>query len=311
MNNTKIELGRIVLENPVVASSGCVAHAYELEGYTDIKKVGAFTMKTVTYDPRKGNKPPRVCEVSNGMLTSIGLQNPGIHEYVKEHLPQIKKACRPDQILISIGGNDIDDYVATAEVLAGVLEPSEIAGIEVNGACPNVAHGGGVMSASPEKMYAVVKAVKDVVPFPVIGKMNTNFSVFCEVAQAIEEAKADAVCLVSTPMGMHIDLRSRRPAIGNIKAPVSGPAILPQSVLKTWDVYETISLPIIASGGIYTAEAALEMIMAGATAVGIGSAQFIDPNASVQILEDMIQYCDANKISSFAELVGCAHEKRA
>lgn len=307
MNNTKINLGRVTLENPVIGSSGCVAHAYELESYTDISKIGAFTMKTVTYEPRKGNKPPRICEVSDGMLTSIGLQNPGIEAYIAEHVPEIKKACRPDQIIISVGGNEVEDYVATAKRIEEAFAPGELAAIEVNGACPNVAHGGGVMSASPETMYEVVKAVKEAVSFPVIGKMNTNFGVFCQVAQAIEKAGADAVCLVSTPMGMHIDLRSRKPAIGNGKAPVSGPAILPQAILKTWEVYESVRIPVIASGGIYTAEAAIETMMAGASAVGIGSAQFINPNASVEILEGMIAYCEANQVKNFEELVGCAH----
>lgn len=303
----EITLGRIKLQNPVLGASGCVAHAYELEPFTDLSKVGAFSMKTVTYDPRIGNKPPRICEVEDGMLTSIGLQNPGVDAYIAEHIPEIKKSIRPDQIIISVGGNEVADYVACAKKLADQFGPGELAAIEVNGACPNVAHGGGVMSASPEKMYEVVKAIKDAVPFPVIGKMNTNFSVFCDVAKAIEEAGADAIYLVSTPMGMHIDLRTRRPAIGNVKAPVSGPAILPQAVLKTWEVYEAVNIPIIASGGIYTAEAAIENIMAGATAVGIGSAQFINPNAAVEILEGMVAYCEANHIESFAEITGCAH----
>lgn len=305
----EISLGKIRLQNPVLGASGCVAHAYELEPYTDITKVGAFSMKTVTYDPRLGNKPPRICEVEDGLLTSIGLQNPGIHAYIEEHLPEIRRVCRPDQIIISVGGNDVSDYVATAEKIAETCGVSEITAIEVNGACPNVAHGGGIMSSSPEKMYEVVKAIRDAVPFPVIGKMNTNFPVFCEVAKAVEEAGAEAVYLVSTPMGMHIDLRTRRPLIGNIKAPVSGPAILPQAVLKTWEVYETVKIPIIASGGIYTAEAAMENIMAGASAVGIGSAQFVNPNAAVEILEGMIAFCEANRIGCFDEIVGCAHMK--
>lgn len=303
----EIALGKIHLQNPVLGASGCVAHAYELEPFTDLSRVAAWSIKTVTYDPRLGNKPPRICEVDDGLLTSIGLQNPGIHAYIEEHLPKIKESLRPDQIFISIGGNEVSDYVATAEKIAENCDPSEIAAIEVNGACPNVSCGGGVMSSSPDKMYEVVTAIRKAVPFPVIGKMNTNFPVFCDVAKAIEAAGAEAVYLVSTPMGIHIDLKKRKPFMGNIKAPVSGPAILPQAVLKTWDVYEAVNIPVIASGGIYTAEAAIENIMAGAAAVGIGSAQFVNPNAAVEILDGMISFCEENHISSFEEIIGCAH----
>lgn len=305
--NKEITLGRIKLTNPVLGASGCVAHGYELQDYTDLNKIGAFSMKTVTYEPRPGNPPPRICETASGLLTSIGLQNPGIAQYLKEELPEIKKACRPEQIIISIGGNEIEDYVAVAEKIAGECRPEEIAAIEVNGACPNVAHGGGVMSAAPETMYQVIEAVKKAVPFPIIGKMNTNFEIYGEVAQAIEAAGADAVYLVSTPMGMHIDIRTGKSAIGNKKAPVSGPAILPQAILKTWEVYRKVKIPIIGSGGIYTAEAAIETMMAGAAAVGIGSAQFINPNAAVEILEGMEGYCQSRGIESFSDLVGLAH----
>lgn len=306
--NKEMNLGRIKLANPVLGASGCVAHAFELKPYTDINKIAAFSMKTVTFDERKGNKPPRICEVSNGMMSSIGLQNPGIEYYLKEYMPQIKDACRPDQIIISIGGNDIEDYVATAKRVADTCRVDEIAALEINGACPNVIHGGGVMSASPDAMYKLIKAIKAAVDFPIIAKMNTNFANYCDVAKAIEAAGADVVYLVSTPMGMHIDIKKRKPAIGNIKAPVSGPAILPQAILKTWDIYKVVNIPIIGSGGIYTAEDAIETMMAGASAVGIGSAQFINPNAAVEILDGMVRFCENNHIGSFSELVGCAHK---
>lgn len=305
--NKEIMLGKIKLANPVLGASGCVAHGYELKPYTDIGKIGAFSMKTVTYEPRPGNPPPRICETASGMLTSIGLQNPGIEQYRKEYLPEIRKVCRPEQIIISIGGNEIEDYVAVAEKIAEVCRPGEIAAIEVNGACPNVKHGGGVMSAAPETMYQVIQAVKKAVPFPIIGKMNTNFDIYTEVAQAIEAAGAEAVYLVSTPMGMHIDINTGKSGIGNGKAPVSGPAILPQAILKTWEVYRKVKIPIIGSGGIYTAEAAVETMMAGASAVGIGSAQFINPNAAVEILEGLEAYCQSKGIERVSDLIGSAH----
>ena len=305
MKSKSVQLGKMKFENPVFGASGCVGHGYEIGDYTDLGTVGAFSMKTVTYDPRKGNPAPRICEVESGMMTSIGLQNPGAEVYIREEWPEIKKALRPDQIIISIGGNDLEDYLETVDLFLHTLKKEEVAAIELNGACPNVKHGGGVMSASPDSMYELVHAVCKRTDVPVIGKMNTNFQNFCEVAAAIEEAGAQAVYLVSTPMGMRIDIRKRKSMIGNGAAPVSGPAIFPQSVLKTWSVFHAVRLPIIASGGIYTAENAIEMMMAGASAVGIGSAQFINPNAMNEILEGMEAFCDENRIETFAELTGC------
>lgn len=305
MKCKSIQLGKATFNNPVFGASGCVGHGYEIEDYTDISAVGALSMKTVTYDPRMGNKPPRVCEVYSGMMTSIGLQNPGARAYIKEHLPKMKAAMRPDQIIISIGGNDIEDYLKTVDLFLETLKPGEIAAIELNGACPNVKHGGGVMSASADTMYTLVSEVRKHTDIPVIGKMNTNFQNFCDVAKGIEAAGADAVYLVSTPMAMRIDIRKRRPMIGNVTAPVNGPAIFAQSVLKTWNVYNVVKIPIIASGGIYSAEDAVEMMMAGASTVGIGSAQFINPNAMNEILDGLIAFCDANGFETFADLTGC------
>lgn len=304
MKCKEIKIGQLKFANPVFGASGCVGHGYELQDYTDISRVGALSMKTVTYDPRIGNKPPRICEVPNGMMTSIGLQNPGAKKYIEEYLPEIKKAMRPDQIIISVGGNDTEDYLRTVDMFLETCTEDDIAAIELNGACPNVKHGGGVMSASADAMYELIKVVKKHTDIPLIGKMNTNFQNFCDVAKGIEAAGAEAVYLVSTPMGLRIDIKRRKPMIGNVVAPVNGPAVFPQSVLKTWNVYKSVNIPVIASGGIYTAEDAVEIMMAGAAAVGIGSAQFINPNAMNEILAGLVQFCDDNGIDSFAELTG-------
>ena len=306
MKCKEIKIGQLKFANPVFGASGCVGHGYELQDYTDISRVGALSMKTVTYDPRIGNKPPRICEVPNGMMTSIGLQNPGAKKYIEEYLPEIKKAMRPDQIIISVGGNDNEDYLRTVDMFLETCTEDDIAAIELNGACPNVKHGGGVMSASADAMYELIKVVKKHTDIPLIGKMNTNFQNFCDVAKGIEAAGAEAVYLVSTPMGLRIDIKRRKPMIGNVVAPVTGPAVFPQSVLKTWNVYKSVNIPVIASGGIYTAEDAVEIMMAGAAAVGIGSAQFINPNAMNEILAGLVQFCDDNGIDSFVELTGSA-----
>lgn len=305
MKCKSVKLGRMEVANPVLGASGCVGHGYEIDSYTELDKIGALSMKTVTYEPRKGNKPPRVCEVPGGMMTSIGLQNPGAKVYIEEHLPKMKAAMRSDQIIISIGGNDLEDYRRTVGLFLEVCRPGEIAAIELNGACPNVKHGGGVMSSSADAMYDLVSMVRKCTDIPVIGKMNTNFQNFCDVAKGIEAAGADAVYLVSTPMGLRIDIKKRKPMIGNVTAPINGSAIFPQSVLKTWNVYNAVKLPIIASGGIYSAEDAIEMMMAGASAVGIGSAQLVNPNAMNEILEGMVAFSNENHVETFAELTGC------
>lgn len=307
MNKLEITLGRIKLSNPVLGASGCVGHGFELEGYTDLSRYGALSMKTVTLEPRAGNRPPRICEVSDGMLSSIGLQNPGMASYIQQYKDKIKTACRPDQIIISIGGNEVEDYVKSAAAIAENFSPDEIAALEVNAACPNVAHGGGAVGSSPGKLQDVLSAVRKAVDFPIIAKINTNEGNFCEVAKAAQHEGADALYIANTPMGMAIDIRRRKPVLGNVKGPVSGPAVLPQGIAKTWDLYKAVSLPIIGSGGIYTWEAAVQYMLAGASAVGIGSAHFVNPNAAVEILDGVEKYMEENHVSDLKEIIGAAH----
>lgn len=309
MNKLETTLGKIKLSNPVLGASGCVGHGFELEEYTDLSRYGALSMKTVTLEPRNGNRPPRICEVGGGMLSSIGLQNPGMDAYIQSYRDKIKTACRPDQIIISIGGNEVDDYVKCAAKIAENFSINEIAALEINAACPNVAHGGGAMGSSPEKIRSVLAAIRAAVDFPMIAKINTNEGNFCEVAKAAEQEGIDALYIANTPMGMSIDIHSKTPALGNVKGPVSGPAVLPQGVAKTWDLYKAVQIPIIGSGGIYTWEAAIQYILAGASAIGIGSAHFINPNAAVEILDGIKNYMEVNKVTELSELIGAAHRQ--
>lgn len=306
MKSLEIQLGRILLRNPVLGASGCTGYGYELAAYTDLSRFGAVSLKTFTTEPRLGNRPQRVAEVASGVLNSIGLQNPGKDIYFAQVMPQVLAALDRDQVIISIGGNTLDDYVAlcreTEDRFGG-----QVAALEINAACPNVIHGAGWFSRDPEAAHNLVKSVRAVVSLPVIVKFNTNYENYLEVASAIEAGGADALYTTNTPLGMKIDWRTRRPMIGNERGPICGPAIRPIGVLRTWDLYQRIKLPIIASGGICTWEDALEYVLAGASAVGIGSAQFANPDAANAVLSGLEAYLSRHDELSWPELIGAAH----
>lgn len=306
MSSLETRLGPALFRNPVFGASGCTGHGFELAGYTDLSRFGAVSLKTVTPAPRAGNRPQRVCEVPSGVLNSIGLQNPGIDAYLDQILPQTLAALDRDQIIVSVGGDTVEDYV---ELCRRVQREAggRIAALELNAACPNVSHGAGFFSRDPGAARELVAAVRAAVKLPLFMKLNTNFPSFVEVARAMEQAGADALYTTNTPLGMKIDWRTGRPALGNVRGPICGPAIRPIGVLRTWDLYEQVSIPIVASGGVRTWEDALEYLMAGAAAVGVGSAQFVHPDAADAIVRGLEQYAGQRGLTSLAEVVGCAH----
>jgi len=308
MINLETNLGRLRLENPVICASGCFGYGYELADYTDLHSLGAITLKTITPEPRNGNPPPRVKEISSGILTSIGLQNPGADFFMKNIMPKVKEACKPNQIIVSIAGNTVEDYANLCATISEKYGKGDIAAIEINAACPNVKLGGGAFCSKPDAMRELLSAVMKVTTLPVIAKINTNYDNTVEIAKVIEESGVDAIATTSTPLGMSIDIKKRKPALGNIKGPISGRAIRPIGVGKVWDIYRAVKIPISPSGGIYTTEDALEYIMAGATAVEIGSAHFINPRASLEILEGLKAFMVENGISDISSLVGVAHK---
>lgn len=307
MSKLEIRLGGAVFSNPVFGASGCMGFGFEMAPYADIRRLGAVALKTVTPKPKSGNPPPRIIETTAGMLSSIGLQNPGIDAFLSEIWPVARDACRPGQLILSIAGDTSSEYLEMVDKAAEKISPGQIAALEVNAACPNVKHGGAAICHIPSEFKTLMRQIKDRSPFPVIGKINTNSGNFCDAARAIEDAGADAVCLTNTPIGMAIDLRTRKPALGNVKGPLTGPAIRPIGIARTWDVYRSVSIPIIAGGGVYSAKDVLEYLLSGATAVDIGSANFADPAASVKILDHLETYLDEQKISSVKELIGAAH----
>ena len=306
MLSLETRLGRAVFRNPVFGASGCTGHGYELAGYTDLSRFGAVSLKTFTPAPRAGNPPERIAEVPAGVLNSIGLQNPGADAFFAQTMPRVLAALERDQIVVSVGGDTIEDYVALCRETEARFG-GRIAALELNAACPNVSHGAGFYSRDPQAARELVQAVREAVVLPVFLKFNTNFPNYLEVAAAVEAAGADALYTTNTPLGMKIDLHRRRPALGNGRGPICGPAIRPIGVLRTWELYEAVRLPIIASGGIRTWEDAVEYLLAGACAVGVGSAQFVQPDAASDILSGLERYAAAEGLECLTPLVGAAH----
>ena len=306
MLSLETRLGRAVFRNPVFGASGCTGHGYELAGYTDLSRFGAVSLKTFTPAPRAGNPPERIAEVPAGVLNSIGLQNPGKDAFYAQTMPRVLAALERDQIVVSVGGDTIEDYVALCRETEARFG-GRIAALELNAACPNVSHGAGFYSRDPQAARELVQAVREAVVLPVFLKFNTNFPNYLEVAAAVEAAGADALYTTNTPLGMKIDLHRRRPALGNGRGPICGPAIRPIGVLRTWELYEAVRLPIIASGGIRTWEDAVEYLLAGACAVGVGSAQFVQPDAASDILSGLERYAAAEGLECLTPLVGAAH----
>lgn len=306
MLSLETRLGRAVFRNPVFGASGCTGHGYELAGYTDLSRFGAVSLKTFTPAPRAGNPPERIAEVPAGVLNSIGLQNPGKDAFFAQTMPRVLAALERDQIVVSVGGDTIEDHVALCRETEARFG-GRIAALELNAACPNVSHGAGFYSRDPQAARELVQAVREAVVLPVFLKFNTNFPNYLEVAAAVEAAGADALYTTNTPLGMKIDLHRRRPALGNGRGPICGPAIRPIGVLRTWELYEAVRLPIIASGGIRTWEDAVEYLLAGACAVGVGSAQFVQPDAASDILSGLERYAAAEGLECLTPLVGAAH----
>ena len=306
MLSLETRLGRAVFRNPVFGASGCTGHGYELAGYTDLSRFGAVSLKTFTPAPRAGNPPERIAEVPAGVLNSIGLQNPGKDAFFAQTMPRVLAALERDQIVVSVGGDTIEDYVALCRETEARFG-GRIAALELNAACPNVSHGAGFYSRDPQAARELVQAVREAVVLTAFLKFNTNFPNYLEVVAAVEAAGADALYTTNTPLGMKIDLHRRRPALGNGRGPICGPAIRPIGVLRTWELYEAVRLPIIASGGIRTWEDAVEYLLAGACAVGVGSAQFVQPDAASDILSGLERYAAAEGLECLTPLVGAAH----
>jgi dihydroorotate dehydrogenase (NAD+) catalytic subunit len=291
----------LLLANPVMTASGTFGYGTEYSQVFDIQKLGAIVCKGTTLEPREGNPQPRLWETASGVLNSIGLQNIGVKALIREKAPLWASWRVP--VIVNIAGETVDDYAQLAGQLDGV---AGISGIEVNISCPNVKAGGADFGTNPESAAEVTAAVKAATSLPVLVKLPPNTDDIVRVAIAVAEAGADAISLINSLKGMAIDIAKRRPVLGNIIGGLSGPAIKPLALAMVYEVAGAVELPIIGCGGISSASDAIEFIMAGASAVQVGSASFSNPRASLDVLEGIEQFMQKEGINKLTELIGAA-----
>jgi len=294
-----VNIGNLDLKNPVMVASGTFGYAEEFKGLIDLKKLGAIVTKTITVKPRPGNLPPRTCETPSGMLNSIGLENPGIGVFIREKLPFLKKLGIP--VIVSIAAEDSPEEFS---VLVSQLDKmAAVSAIELNISCPNLQKDK-LISQDPEETFALVSGVRKLTSKCLITKLSPNVTSISEIALAAQEAGSNAVALINTLTGMSIDIYKRAPRIGSWVGGLSGPAIRPVAVKMVWEVYNKIKIPIIGMGGIMDTESAMEFIIAGATAVSVGTANFLNPKASLEIISGLRQYMADNNIANLSNITG-------
>lgn len=294
-----VEVAGIKLRNPVMTASGTFGYGKEFADYLDLEKIGAIITKGLSIRPKAGNPTPRIVETPGGMLNAIGLQNVGIDNFIQEKLPFLRTVNTP--VIVNLYGNTLEEYGELAEKLDKL---PEVAGLEVNISCPNVKQGGIVFGTDPKAAYEVVNLVRESTIKPLIVKLSPNVTNVVEMANACVDAGADALSLINTLTGMAIDLKKRRPILANMTGGLSGPAIKPVALRMVWQVAQAVKVPIIGIGGIMTATDALEFMLAGATAVQVGTANFLDPSAAQTIAEGMETYLEENGIADVKELIG-------
>lgn len=297
--NLSVNLAGIELRNPVMTASGTFGYGEEFAEYLDLEKIGAIVTKGLSMRPRAGNPMPRILETPGGMLNAIGLQNVGIDAFIEKKVPFLRSVRTP--VIVNFFGNTVEEYAALAERIDTV---PEVAGVEINISCPNVRHGGIVFGTDPKAAWSVVRAVRDATIKPVIVKLSPNVTDIVEMAQACAEADADALSLINTITGMAIDLKSRRPVLANVTGGLSGPAVKPVALRMVWQVAQAVKLPLIGIGGITSGTDALEFILAGATAVQVGTANFMSPGSSQRIAEEMEKWLRENGVADVKELIG-------
>jgi dihydroorotate dehydrogenase (NAD+) catalytic subunit len=303
--NLKVTLGGIELQNPVITASGTFGYAREFEGLVDLNRLGAIIVKGLSLQPTKGNPPPRIVETACGMLNAIGLENVGIEAFASHKLPFLQTLSPP--IFANIYGTAIEDY---AELAARLETLEGIAGVEVNISCPNVKAGGMAFCSDPDSVFRVVEAVRVKTTKHLMVKLSPNVTDITVIARAAEAAGADSLSLINTITGMAVDLETRRPKIANITGGLSGPAIKPVALRMVWQVAQATQIPVIGIGGILTADDALEFLIAGAAAVQIGTANFVKPHATTDIIDGIKMFLAQRNIARVADIIGTLETKR-
>ena len=304
MANLRVKLPGLDMKNPVIPASGTFGFGYEFAKFYDINILGSMMLKGTTLEPRYGNPLPRIAEGPSGMLNAIGLQNPGVEAVVNEELEKLRPLYT-DKVIANIGGNGIEDYAKTAEIIS---KHDMVGALELNISCPNVHCGGIQFGTDPNMAAEVTRAVKAVSEKPVYVKLSPNVTNIVEMAKAVEAAGADGITMINTMIGMRFDLRTGKPIIANKTGGYSGPAIFPVALRMVYQVSQAVNIPVIGMGGIASGKDAIEMMIAGASAVAVGCQNLIDPYACVKIIEEMNEILDSMGIDDINDIVGKSHQ---
>lgn len=297
--NMQVNLGGLIMPNPVTDASGTFAAGHEYAAYCDVSRMGAVTTKGVSLNGWEGNDAPRIAETPSGMLNSIGLQNPGVAHLCEVDLPWIKSQGVP--AIVNVSGHSLEEYVAVVEALEA---DDQADAYEINISCPNVDAGGLTFGTHVPSVEAVVGACRAAATKPMIVKLSPNVTDITEIARAAEASGADAISLINTLLGMAIDAKTRRPKLSRVVGGLSGPAVKPVALRMVWQCHNAVKIPILGMGGIMTGEDAIEFMLAGATAIAVGTANFVNPHAVNDVLDGMIEYCERYGVSDVNELIG-------
>ena len=299
MVNTAIKIGGITLKNPVMTASGTYGYGLEYSDFIDLSKLGGIVVKGTTLNPRQGNPYPRMAETPSGMLNAVGLQNKGVEYFCSEIYPSIKDI--DTHMIVNVSGSTVEDYMATAERIA---ELDKIPAIELNISCPNVKEGGMAFGVTCAGAAEVVRAVRKVYPKTLIVKLSPNVTDITEIARAVEAEGADSISMINTLLGMAIDMKSRKPILSTVTGGLSGPAVKPVALRMVWQTAKVVSIPIIGMGGISSCEDAIEFLLAGASAVQVGTYNFVDPTITTKIASGIEDYLVQNNMTDVSELIG-------
>lgn len=300
MVNLNIDLGKgLALKNPVLTASGTFGFGEEYAPFIDLERLGGFIVKGTTLEPREGNPYPRMAETPSGMLNAVGLQNKGVDYFIEHIYPRISGL--DTQIVVNVSGKSVEDYAETARRLSAL---DGIHAIELNISCPNVKQGGMAYGTTCEGASEVVSAVRQAWDKHLMVKLSPNVTSITDIALAVEAAGADSISLINTLLGMAVDVERRRPMLSTVTGGLSGPAVKPVAVRMVWQVAKAVKIPVVGLGGIRTAADALEFIMAGASAVQIGTANFVDPTVTVQVVDGLADYCRRHGVERITDLIG-------
>ena len=299
MANLNVNIKSLQLANPVMTASGTFGYGTEFADFIDLERLGGIIVKGTTLNRREGNPYPRMAETPSGMLNAVGLQNKGV-DYFVQHIYPVIKHLRTN-IIVNVSGSDIESYVRTAEI---INELEEIPAIELNISCPNVKQGGMAFGVTAKGANEVTKAVREVYKKTLIVKLSPNVTDITEIARAVEDGGADSASLINTLLGMAIDAERRRPMLSTITGGLSGPAVKPIALRMVWQVSKAVNIPIIGLGGIMNARDAIEFLLAGASAIQVGTANFIDPTVTIKIIEGINDYLERHHYQSISEIIG-------